>query len=280
MKKIKHGISFVFNIINKNNYKDEYTNNVLNKKDINSFKYIPCDKNIFEAFFISEIFNLNKKKEDLLGAILIKWIRDKYAKVIKYNKKKLFGNSKEIIAIDLTNMPNYQFENYYEKELYEMMFNASLDGILEEHELKKWCNNNYSKFFKWFDKVKQDINRQHINDGDIAVLKTGKLFQHDIYTINDKLCDEAKKLYGLKKYLLEFTKLDKKEFIDVKLWQDYLIFAQIFGISSEVLKQFNNLYPELINSNKSYLNYNDILWVNTITKSGINSALLARNGAK
>ena len=38
-------------------------------------------------------------------------------------------------AIDLTNMVNYEFQNEYEKQLYEMMFTASIDGILEENEL-------------------------------------------------------------------------------------------------------------------------------------------------
>ena len=41
---------------------------------------------------------------------------------------------------------------------------------------------------------------------------------------------------GLKKFLKEFSQISKKEPIEVKLWDQYLMYAQIFGIAEQVMK--------------------------------------------
>ena len=59
-----------------------------------------------------------------------------------------------------------------------------------------------------------------------------------------RMHEEAVKLAGLKKFLLEFSRIDEKGAIEVKMWDEYLIFAQIFGIADKVSKQFKKLYPD------------------------------------
>ena len=71
------------------------------------------------------------------------------------------------------------------------------------------------------------------------------------FLIKDSLKEEAIHLAGLKKFLNEFSRIKEKKVIEVKLWKEYLIFAQIFSIAKEVAKQFKNLYPELIENNNS-----------------------------
>ena len=36
------------------------------------------------------IYGLNRKKEDLLGAVLLKWLKEGKIKIVKQQKKKLF----------------------------------------------------------------------------------------------------------------------------------------------------------------------------------------------
>lgn len=265
-------IFFVFKSVK--NSRVNYVKKTL--ENVNNFRDIPCDKDIFRAFFLSNVYNLNLKKEDLLGAVLLKWLRDEQIKIVKQTKKKLFG-SKEIIALDLTKSLE---GNELEKSLYQMMQDASKDLILEEDELKKWCKNNYSKFFKWFDNVLSTVRNDYIKSLDITVTESGKMFKSKSYVIGDRLHEEALKLDGLKKYLKEFSRIKEKEPIEVMLWQEYLIFAQIFGIAKEVSKQFKNLYPEVFENNNYHIDYVDILWINTITTSGISSASSARSAAQ
>lgn len=257
--------------------KPKYNKKIINHSELNSFRDIPCDKDLFKAFFLAEVYDLNKKKEDLLGAVLLKWLKEGQIKIIKQNKKKLFG-TKEITAIDLGTTLNNS--NSHEQSLYNMMYEASNDGILEENELKKWCSNNYSKFFKWFDNVITTIRKEYIVSGNILETKEGKVFKKSIYTIGDSLHEDAVKLAGLKKFLQEFSRIDEKQPIEVTMWDEYLIFAQVFGIADEVSKQFKKLYPEVFENSSYDFDYSDIVWINTITSSGINSATTARSRAQ
>ena len=64
------------------------------------------------------------------------------------------------------------------------------------------------------------------------------------------------------------------------LWEEYLIFAQIFGIAKEVAKQFKNLYPELIENNNYGFDYVNIMWIGSISSHSISSASSARSAAQ
>lgn len=267
----------IFSLKNKLSSESNYNKKPINMSEVNNFRDIPCDKDIFKAYFLSNIYKLNSKKEDLLGAVLLKWLRDGQVQIVKQNKKKLFG-SKEITAIDLSK--KFEGPNSLEFDLYQMMYTASKDGLLEENELKKWCSNNYSKFFKWFDNILNNVRDNYVALGNITKNEEGKFFKKTIYTLDESLYAEAVKLAGLKKYLKEFSRIDEKQPIEVMLWQEYLMFAQIFGIAKEVSKQFKKLYPEIFENNSYNIDYTDILWINMITSSGISSASSARSRAQ
>ncbi len=257
--------------------KANYSKKDIDIKNVNNFRDIPCNKDIFKAFFLADIYNLSSKKEDLLGAVLLRWLKDGQIQIIKQTKKKLFG-TKEITAIDLSKPLNTS--NSFEIDLYQMMVDASKDNLLEENELKNWCNNNYSKFFKWFDKVIESVRNDYVLSGAITKTEEGNFFKKTVYIISDTLHEDAIKLAGLKKYLKEFSSIDEKMPIEVALWDEYLMFAQIFGIADEVSKQFKKLYPEIFENGTYDIDYVDIIWINNITSSGISSASAARKRAQ
>ena len=97
-----------------------------------------------------------------------------------------------------------------------------------------------------------------------------KIFKIKQYIVDSSLMDEAKELAGLKKFLEEFTLIKEREPIEVNLFEDYLIFAQILGIAKKVATQFKKLYPEII-ENYNY-DFDDIFLIYTISNSGISSA--------
>ena len=86
---------------------------------------------------------------------------------------------------------------------------------------------------------------------------------------------------GLKQYLKEFSRIQEKEPIEVKLWNEYLMYAQIFGMSKEVMEQFKKLYPEVLSDMENYnYNYNTFLFVNSLSTTGVNAASAARSAAE
>ena len=58
------------------------------------------------------------------------------------------------------------------------------------------------------------------------------------YLVNNNMYNVANEMAGLKKFLNEFSNISKREAIEVTLWEEYLMYAQIFGIAKKVAKEF------------------------------------------
>ena len=82
-------------------------------------------------------------------------------------------------------------------------------------------------------------------------------------------------LSGLKNFLNEFSNIKDRESIEVKLWDEFLIYAQIFGIAKKVADEFKKLYPDIITDET----YDDIIFIHTISYKGVNAASVARDRA-
>lgn len=251
-------------VLASNKYKFESLGKKINMKEINNFRDIPCNKDIFNAYFLSCVYDLNKKDTDFFGAVLLKWLLEDKIEIQKDKKE-----NNIIVKQNLT------FDNDVEKKLYEYLIDASKDYILEKKELEKWSRKNYNKLFNWINDAEKQGRVNYINKG--LVEKKGSKF-----LIKDSLKEEAIHLAGLKKFLNEFSRIKEKKVIEVKLWKEYLIFAQIFGIAKEVAKQFKDYYPEILQYNDGYnsnFDIMDVIILNNITMSTVNAATSARSAA-
>ena len=54
-------------------------------------------------------------------------------------------------------------------------------------------------------------------------------------------------MFGLKKFLKEFSLLDERHVNEVSLWKDYMIYATLFGIADQVIKDMKKINPEYFN---------------------------------
>jgi uncharacterized membrane protein len=99
--------------------------------------------------------------------------------------------------------------------------------------------------------------------------------------MDDQLYEDSKKLFGLKMFLNEFSRIDTREVIEVTIWEEYLMFAYLFGIADKVAKQLKNLYPEVLNDpNNNYVDYNTIMYINNISATSVRAATSARAAAE
>lgn len=245
-------------------------------KDVPLYRDIPCRGDIFRAYFVADSYKLLKKKTDFLGAIFLKWLKENRISIEKQEVGKIF--KKEDTCIILKN--DSSFLNEHEEALYKMIKEASKDEILQEKEFEKWCSRNYSKILNWFDKILDSERDLLVSEGIIELQEVPvmKVFKKKKYVVNDSLMEEAKELAGLKKFLEEFTLIKEREPIEVNLFEDYLIFAQILGIAKKVASQFKKLYPEIIESYN--YDFDDIFLIYAISNSGISSANTARSRAE
>ncbi len=230
-------------------------------KDVPYFRDIPCEKDVFKAYWVAGQYELIKNKNDFLGALLLKWLKEDVIENTMVTKK-----NKEEKALKLKSATKL---NPMEQEIYQMMYEASKDGILEKHEFEKWCGDHYGKILRWFDRVVDDETNKFVEEGLIDKVKKE-------YFVKDKIQEYAYEMAGLKKFLKDFSNIKDREAIEVKLWEYYLIYAQIFGIAKKVAKEFKEMYPDIISDEY----YSDIIFLHTISYNGVNAASAARSRAE
>ncbi len=217
-----------------------------NDKDINYYREIPCNKDLERAYFVCLQYNVIDEytlNKGIIGAILLKWIRNGYI-TVSPTKKGLFNLKDNDYAIDFTKMT--QADNEIENSLFRMLVLASgANKILEAKEFLKWSKKNYAQFKSWFSDICIKEQKYLEQQGLItSKIQEGKNKQKTLIKyVNPKLKEEAIQMKGLKKFLLDFSIMPEREYIEVHLWEDYLIFAQLLGIASKVEEQFSKLYP-------------------------------------
>ncbi|MDO4341960.1 MAG: DUF2207 domain-containing protein [bacterium] len=245
--------------------------------DIPYFRDIPGKKELFRNYYISNLYGIILQKSDFLGSVLLKWMKEGSVTIEKTEKKGVFKKNDIVTAMKIGDVV---CNNSLEKELYNMIKSAAKDDYLESDEFKKWARNHYDKILSWFDKALNYQGDALISDGSIQKHETQKmLFKSVTFTESDSILDEAIQLAGLKKYLIDFSNMKEKEAIEVHLWQDYLIYAQMFGIAKRVAEQFKKMYPEIIDEYNHNFDFDTVIYINDFSRSAISSANAARSAA-
>lgn len=240
-------------------------------KNKDMFRDIPCNKDIYRAFFVAFNYGLMKKYTDFLGVILLKWTKQGHIK-IESDESGLFKKEKSKVIF---NNDASKLDTKLEIKLYDYMYTASNDGILESKEFEKWCRKNYTKINKWFKEVMDYASDKLIEEGKITKTKKRDLgIKHDVYVVDPSMMNEAIQMKGLKNFFNEFDNMSDKEAIEVMLWQEYLMFAQMFGVAKKVAKQFKKLYPDVI----SDYDYNCTMFIYSFSDSGMSSVASAAGG--
>lgn len=255
------------------------SNTKFSKKDIEYFRDIPCNNDIFRAFYVGYNYNILKRDSYLLGAIILKWIKDSVVKVEHKESSKVFKKDDISIIFNTSSLQN--FESKKEKEIFDILYSASKDGVLENNEFKDWCELHYKTVFNWFDDILDEQRDKLVNENLIIHEEKTilKFFVKHKYSSTPELRQEALNLAGLKKYLKEYTLIKNREPIEVNLFENYLIFAQLMGIADKVAKDFKDLYPDIIEQS-DFDSYNNIAFVNTWASNGMTYVLSAKSKAE
>lgn len=248
-------------------------------RDVNYFRDIPCNGDIFKAYYIGYQYDLLKNKTDVLGAIILKWLKDGIIRIEQKEVGAIFKKENTVIILNETNPEIIQ--NTQEKKIFKMLYEASVDGILENKEFERWCKNSYTRVLRWFDTILDEQRDKLTEEGLITIEEktTLKYLKSTQHTATMELKYEAYKLAGLKRYLKDYTLIKDREAIEVTLFEEYLIFAQLMGIAKEVAKEFKDLYPEIIEQS-NFNSYDNIIFINYCSNNGIQSANSAKARAE
>ena len=248
-------------------------------KNVAYFRDIPCNNNLHRAYFIAYEYGILKNKTDILGAIILKWLKDSLIRIEQKDSGKIF--KKENVAIILAETNPSLISDEKERNLFDMLYKASKDGILEKNEFKDWCSDNYSKILNWFDSILDAEKKNLINNGLLTSQEKRFLiiFKYKNYLVNPDLRSMALEIAGLKKFLLDYTLIKEREAIEVTLFEYYLIYAQMLGIAKKAAKQFKELYPDIIEQSR-FNSYDNFYYINLWSATGIDSANTAKTRAE
>ena len=72
-------------------------------------------------------------------------------------------------------------------------------------------------------------------------------------------------LVQFENYLKDFSLVGERSAVEVRLWDELLIWASLYGIAKEVAQQFEKLYPEYVQ--QSQFTYGDIYAMTLFTNS-------------
>ncbi len=244
-----------------------YINNKkINEKDTPAFRDIPCKKDLFYANTLMKLNYFGYSATSIIGALILKWVKEDKITFVKKTETKLF-KEKEICTIDLTK--KITFDNPDEQKIFDIMYEASNDGILESNEFTKWARRNVERFQSLF-KTIEEHNEEKLREAGHIYKRKNKEECNRVNVMDDTIYEDSKQLLGLKKFLKEFSSIDQKQTIEVHLWDEYLMFAYLFGIADKVMEQLKKLYPEIIEENMDH--YNTMMMANSFASEAVRAA--------
>ena len=187
---------------------------------------IPFDGDLFASDVTLSRLGEDRKNNALASALILRMVYEGYLDVRKNDKEQveLSFSAKDPESLEPVSLG-----------LYKMMKEASgSDLILQDKEFSKWSSRNKKRLIDWTSKI---------NSTGTKALKNEGWYANSRYTSSGQL--QARKLMGLKKFLSDFTLTGERETIEVKLWQEYLVFGALFGIAGKVAKQLKDIDPVL-----------------------------------
>lgn len=218
-------------------------------RDVNMFRDIPCQKDIFEFYFLAKKAGLigEKDRGGMIAAVILRWVQKGYIKFDKTEETHMIFFKKEGFSIDLDK--EILCYNSVERKLLSYFKQAAGENrCLETKEFDRWCKNNYTLIDEWFDSIDYFIKAEYRRRGLLVSEEFDTRFMgihmkktRDVYDVTVR--EEMEHVAGLKKFLQEMSLIDEKEVIEVKLWEDYLIFASVLGIADKVQKQLGEMCP-------------------------------------
>lgn len=122
-------------------------------------------------------------------------------------------------------LPAYNDQPLYLRKLHAIFkLAAGDDMVLDPKELK-----NFMK-----DKANKTVTESFVN----ALRTTRSLSYYKTHQ------DDVLQVFGLKKYLEDFTLLDERHLSEVNLWKNYMVYATLFGIAEQVIKDMKKINPD------------------------------------
>ena len=193
------------------------------------YREAPMQGDLFASFYVLENgwrFGGKTSSHGLIGALFLRWILD--------GKMSVQPDPKKSKRVNLAFAEEAEIADDVERNLYDMAREASgANLLLESGEFEKWSEKNFKKVTAWPLRA-QERGRQYLQDHGYFLRGS---------TTTEEGAREACHVIEFKNFLNDFTLSKERGAVEVGLWKDYLVFAQLYGIADRVAEQFQRLFP-------------------------------------
>ena len=204
-------------------------------KDVPWNRDVPFEGDLIESFSVAEDLGFGDKNGNIASALIMRMI---YKSVLWAQK-----DADENIILGFNCGEELTGDEWPDsaKRLYRLLYTASgEDHILQPKEFSNWAGMNKQQFYNWSNEIGTDGRKRLI-----ANALASKSVWSTALQYAEKGKEEARKLYGFRKFLQEFTLIGERSTPEVSLWQDYMVFGALFGIADKVGKELKEINPTM-----------------------------------
>lgn len=198
--------------------------------------YVPCDGNVLELGFLADFFGIMKNRSDIIGALLLKWY---YEGICDLQIKE------EHSFIKLINRD--KLKNISELSLYDILYKASNNGVLDNNKFVRYLENNYDELITWYNTLVDDVVRSELDNKNMYIKRK---FSVDKVVLGKNLVKYVEEIYALKRYLLNFNQVPRKTELTEEGYKYLLIAGELLGIGEHLAKEIVRKNPDNVMAKK------------------------------
>ncbi len=190
----------------------------------------------------------------IIGTYMLRWIRSGQVQLVKQQGGAFRGKEEDALQLNRQNIGMEPMEF----SLYGMLLAAAgPDGILQSKEFEKWSKKNYQRVQGWLEQY-DNAGKQGLREmGTLETRRDKALgfipYTHEVPSAHGE--ELTMQMFGFKNYLQDFTIINERQAREVQLWDEYLVYAQLFGIADAVAQQFKQLYPDYFRQMATQMGY-------------------------
>ena len=197
------------------------------KDGLTWFRGIPFGGNLKKA---NEVMNclrfFSTKYDGLLNAIVMRLISIGAINVVNVPDKK--GRVQQQLAINELDAEGQRQQSIVRKVHAILKEAAGDDRILQPKELKRWVRRHTYSLEGFVMDLKKSAKLK-----DVAAQR-----------------EKVRELYELRMFLKDFTLANERHAVEVKLWNEYLVWASLFGIAKQVKADMKKLNADFSSIDK------------------------------
>ena len=195
-----------------------------NGKDLPWQREIPCRKSLHRSNMIYTTLEGTDNSKNLMGAYIMRMIYQGVLTVEPVLIKKKQQPCLKIARPEQAGAdePDEQDKANMRGIVQILQEAAGENALLEPGEMKRYAKNKPTRMERLYNALtlKKNIPYKSIDQQD------------------------ALDVFGLKKFLQDFTLVNERHAVEVSLWNEYLVFATLYGNAKQVMKDFREICPE------------------------------------